>query len=146
MGKIERIHPELNPEDIPENEVLSKDSQGVPEGDNVISLKKARRVFGRKQIPQEKQKRTALQEDYDYFTSRYTCEKIEKPRWCIWGKNTSGEYAVLFWIKPDKYDKDIAHKLAQIMTEFGREVYAEKTEWNETLEGEPIYLRAQKVK
>ncbi|MBI2047749.1 MAG: hypothetical protein HYT27_01280 [Parcubacteria group bacterium] len=146
MGKIERIHPELNPKDIPENEVSSKDSQGVPEGDNVISLKKARRVFGRKQIPQEKQKRTALHEDHDYFVSRYTCEVKDKPRWCVWGKNSVGDMAVLFWIKPVQNDEAVAKRLAEIIVEFNKGkggVRAEKTEWNETLEGEPIYARAK---
>lgn len=145
MNKIERIHQELNPEDIPESEVSSKDSEGVPEGDNVLSFAKARRMFGRKQTPQEEPKRTALQEDYDYFVSRYACKIKEKPRWCIWGKNASGEMKVLCWIKPGKNDQSIAQRLAEIMTELNKgEMRAEKTEWNETLEGKAVYVRAKK--
>ncbi|MBI2108931.1 MAG: hypothetical protein HYT93_01965 [Parcubacteria group bacterium] len=145
MSKIERIHPELNPEDIPENEVLSKDSQAVPKEENVLSFKKAQRIFGRKQqnILKEEEYINPL-DLHEYLIKEYSCDVDAHPRWCVWGKNTVGTYSVLFWIKPVYQDERVAIKISELMNGFGGETYAEKTEWNKTLEGEPIYIRAEK--
>ncbi len=145
MSSVERIHPELNPEDIPGNRASSEDSKTAPEGDNIVLIEKARRIFRKNEkfSTEEQRNKEKLKkrfELYDSLVKEYSCGIDAKPRWCVWGKNSAGDQGVLFWIKPVSQDEDVAHTLAKLMNEFKGQVRAEKTEWNETLSGKPVYF------
>ncbi|MDP3725629.1 MAG: hypothetical protein Q8R36_00350 [bacterium] len=147
MSSFEKIHPELTPENIPKSVVPQEGLKITHKGDNVFSIEKARRVFGKKTMSFKKESASEEQRKdflaYDSLVKKYSCGIDAKPLWCIWGKNSAGDQGVLFWIKPASEDERVARTLAELMNKFGGQVRVEKTEWNETLSGKPIYSHSK---
>lgn len=146
----ERIHPELNPEDIPpstasEEEIREMKIQGdkvVPIGKTERQLRNQQNFFKKRRIADQErreQKDAPKFKEYVALTREYACGIDVKPRWCVWGKNFDEGKGVLFWIKPSPEDEFVARRLSKLITELGGHAQAEKTEWNETSNSEPIY-------
>lgn len=131
MGSVERIHPELNPEGVPQSGALDS----VEKSPDVISFEKARERLRKFQIPLEGEIKN-LHDAYNYLVGHYTCEEDEHPRWSVWGENTAGEMAVLYWIKPDPYDRDIAEELSDTINMLGGKTHVRRTKWNKLSENE----------
>lgn len=149
MGSIERIHPELNPEDIPPSTAPAEEIEKMKLEGRVVPFKKAERQLLNKQKFWEKKQATEKEspdqkgaerlKEYRSLTWEYGCGIDVEPRWCVWGYGLDRGRGVLFWIKPMPDDELIAHRIAKLINELGGKARAEKTEWNETLKGTAVY-------
>ncbi len=74
----------------------------------------------------------------------YSCGIDVKPEWCVYGGGHDSASGILHYIKPSPEAEFIARKMAQLTNLLGGHATAEKTEWNPTLEGTPIYKRLGK--
>jgi len=61
----------------------------------------------------------------------------------VYGTDVKGERGILHWVRPDAQDESQARRMAELISKLGGYATAEKTEWNPSLNGEPIYSRAE---
>jgi len=139
MGKIERIHPELNSEDIPINGPLIDEEtfKMVEKSDNVVSLVDARK--GGKSEKGDSRTQEDIRSEYKNLRSSVACSIAEEPQWCVYGTDVDGGRGVLYWVRPSTNSEREARRLAELISQLGGYATAEKTEWNRSLEGEPMY-------
>jgi len=138
MSNIEGIHPELRLEDIPENKLSPEEVSGVvKESRNVISFEEARKALKPKETEAEKQ--SVLLDEYKKLRKAVSCGINEKPSWCVYGTDVDGDRGLLYWIRPDAQDESHARRIAELISKLGGYATAEKTEWNPSLKGKPIY-------
>ncbi len=69
----------------------------------------------------------------------HACGTSDRPLWCVYNKNNIHGIGVLYWIHHTKSEEFVARKIASLVSELGGDAVAEKTEWNETLKGAPVY-------
>ena len=152
MNSIERIHPELNPEDIPPSTASEEEIEEMKiKGGKIVPITKKER----KRLQEQKlwRKRTTHPTEHlnisesdrekikecDALKKEYSCGIDLKPRWCVWGRGFKDDAGVLSWIKPSPEDEFVARRIARLITELGGEARAEKTEWNKTFGGKAVY-------
>ena len=144
MSSIGRIHPELLPKDVSGDSVSREKLEEIMQQDDmVVPIDKKERDARKKREFWEqdrwKQEHKSQLDEYGKMIEKYYCGLDIEPRWCVWGSHWNGNVGVLGWIRPGEEDEFAARKLAKIISELGGDARAEKTEWNESLKGGPVY-------